>query len=92
MPLLALFVFAAGAASGAAVMTTEVREKARPWLRSAIKRGLVVGTELRRSAAGLVEDFEDLVDEAKAEHATAGVEAEKHATPPTHAPASKQAP
>jgi hypothetical protein len=61
--------FFAGAISGvaAAVIAPLFTKQLRPVVRGAIKGGIVTGRYVRKVAEGVVEDFQDITAEAKAE-------------------------
>jgi hypothetical protein len=61
--------FVAGALSGAAfaVLAPLFSKRLRPVVRRAIKGGIVTGRYVQKVAEGVVEDFQDITAEARAE-------------------------
>ena len=68
MGLATLFAFVGGAASAAAVMSSEAsRELARQVMVSALKRGIIAGRAVMRRAHEMNDDLQDLIAETAAE-------------------------
>ena len=68
-PIIAFVSFVLGAATSTVVDQKSLREKIRPLAKSSLKAGITVGRELRRKAARLAEDLNDLVEEVLVEQA-----------------------
>jgi hypothetical protein len=62
---LSTFALGVGAALVASAAGPPLGRRLRPLVRGAIKQAIIVGQGARVRAAGLREDFEDLVEEAR---------------------------